>query len=337
MTADIGIVFNRPNDHLWLLRLREWVTNREPWLRKLGIEVAVTPLSSANEALRWRAELPHQRLVVTLGFSRREIEADPKFSSLHGEPIIIWDPNAPTPGRTASASFLDREMLVTCSDVVSQIRKSLIRSALRKQVDLRPPSSERELSGYFSLRYRVWKSSGYLRDEDLRSRTEWEIDFWDRTAVPFCAMTPDGQVIGCVRMIKNYGHEEPCYVAKIQRLLDGVGDQTLCKSFKFPNRLQHPFDLLEEFPGFGAHFRSLIRAGVNVAEVGRVVVDPDHRGKCLSEALVDTVISCAAARRVSCMLLACREELAPLYARSGFQPVPGLRSEKFFNKIGRAS
>jgi predicted GNAT family N-acyltransferase len=73
-----------------------------------------------------------------------------------------------------------------------------------------------------------------------------------------------------------------------------------------------------------------------VAEVGRVAVDPDRRGSCISEVLVDTAVSCAEARGVSCLFLACPEQLASLYSKSGFSAVPGLRSSKYLN-ISRPS
>jgi predicted GNAT family N-acyltransferase len=95
--------------------------------------------------------------------------------------------------------------------------------------------------------------------------------------------------------------------------------------------VQHPFDLLQEFPGFRCHFRALLQARKKPAEIGRVAVDAEYRGLSLSEALVDTAVSFAEAKHVSCVFLACREELGPLYAKCGFEPVNGLKSEKFFN------
>jgi predicted GNAT family N-acyltransferase len=331
MGAEIGVVFNRPNDRLWLLQIRQWMSANGASLEKLGIKAPVQPLSSPDDALCWRAERPAERLLVTFGFNRSEIESHQQFGISSGEPIIVANPDAANGKCVASASFLDRGPVVTCGDVRPQIRKSLIRVALRKRVEVRPPCSDEELAGYFSLRYRVWSALGFLREENKRSRIEWEIDFWDRTAVPLCAITPNGEVVGSARLIRNHGDEERCYVAKIQSLLDRVNDPKLNELFRFPNAVQHPFDVLMEFPGFRAHFKTLMRAGMKLAEVGRVAVDPDHRGQFLSEVLVDTAVSCAQARRVSCLFLACRDELGPLYAKCGFVPVPGLRSEKFFN------
>jgi predicted GNAT family N-acyltransferase len=331
MATEIGLVFNKPNDRLWLPRLREWMKTCGPTLDKHGAKAPVNPLGSPDNALCWRAELPDERLLVAIGFSRGEIEAHRKFAVSCGEPIIIVDPGADDVPKPATASFFNKQTAVTCRDVTPQLRKSIIRSGLRKRVQIRPPSCDAELSGYFSLRYRVWDAMGFLRDEAKYMRTRWEIDFWDRMAVPLCAVTRDGRVIGCARLIGSHGEEQQPYVSNIQRLLNTTNEPALNDLFKFPHCAQHPFDLLLEFPGFRAHFRSLIRARKKVAEVGRVAVDAEYRGQFLSEVLVDTAVSFAEAKRVSYVFLACREELEPLYAKCGFQPVEGLKSDKFFN------
>src|SRR5207237_10345569 len=108
-------------------------------------------------------------------------------------------------------------------------------------------------------------------------------------------------------------------------------DPKLKELSRFPYSAQQPFDVLCEFPGFRAHFRRLIQSGSKPAEIGRVAVDPEHRGQFLSEALVDTAVSFAESRRVSHVFLACRAELGPLYARCGFTAIHGLQSEKLFH------
>lgn len=169
--------------------------------------------------------------------------------------------------RVSLASFLHNEPAVTCSDVRPQLRKSIIRAELRKRV--RPPSSDAELA---ATKTRI---------------VRWEIDFWDRTAVPLCAITQDGRTTACASLIRSYGDEEQPYLSKVAKLLGTIDDSVLNVLFKFPNAPQHPFDILQEFPGFRAHFCALIRARKKPAEIGRVAVDPDI------EALVDTAVSFA--------------------------------------------
>ncbi len=330
MTVELGVVFGGPNDRLWLPRLREWISSNANFFGKLGVKPVVKSLRSPNEALGWREELPNERVVVAFGFSRRDFERGQAVAT--GEPIIVQD--AATAGANAlvSSDVIGTRTVPTRPDITEQLRKSLIRVAIfQRRIEIRSPATDAELSGYFSLRYRVWKEVGYLRDENRDTRVEWEIDFWDRTAVPLCAITPDGKAIGCVRLISNLGAEEPNYVARIQDLLDAAGDRRLRDLFRFQHTPTHPFDVLFEFPGFRAKFRELLRSRTVVAEIGRVAVDPNHRGQCLSEVLVDSAVSLAKSRRVECLLLACHENLGPLYAKSGFEPVAGLRSEKFFN------
>jgi predicted GNAT family N-acyltransferase len=330
MTVELGVVFGGPNDRLWLPRLREWITSNASFFGKLGVRPVVKPLGSPKEALGWRDELPNERVVVAFGFSHYDFERGKIDASC--EPIIV--PNNAAVGANAlvSPEIVGVRVAATRPDITEQLRKSLIRVALfQKRIEVRAPGTDAELSGYFSLRYRVWKEVGYLRDENKDSQVEWEVDFWDRTAVPLCAITPDGKVIGCVRLISNLGDEESAYVARIQSLLDQAGDRRLKGLFRFQNTPVHPFDVLFEFPGFWSKFRDLLRSRTSIAEIGRVAVDPKYRGRCLSEVLVDSAVSLAKSRGVECLLLACHEELRPLYAKCGFQPVQGLRSEKFFN------
>lgn len=331
MPAEIGVVCNTAHDRVWLARLREWMTKDASSPRKL-IKAPVTPLISPDDALSWRAGLPLERLVVTIGFPRGQIESCSRFGACAGEPIIVGNPDAAAVGEEGgSSSFIDSSPLINCADVRPAIRKSLIRMALRNRVEIRPPASDKELADYFALRYRIWKMIGFLRDENRRSQVEWEVDYFDRNAVPLCAITQDGKVIGCLRLIRSLGNEEQPYVSRIQALLEKTNDPQLKNLYRFPNAAQQPFDVLCEFPGFRAHFRKLIQSGIRPAEIGRVAVAPEHRGQFLSEALVDTAVSFAEKRHASRLFLACRVELGPLYGRCGFTAIPGLQSKKFFH------
>jgi predicted GNAT family N-acyltransferase len=308
-----------------------------PRLLESGITVPAKDrlFSSVDDALSWRAEHRFDRLLIVLGFTRRDIETHASLTRNAGEPVIIGDLHAT---RTeASASFIDGEPVVTCGDVTRQLRKSVIRATLRRKgIAIRTPALDEHFSQYFALRYRIWEKVQYLRKENSKTRTRWEVDFWDRTAVPWCAIDPDGKVVGCVRLMRTHGKEESSYVEKIQFLLDRCGDPELGRLFQFPRALKQPFDLLEEFQEFQAYFRPLIRSKTSLAEIGRVIVDEGHRGQGLAEALVDTALSCAQAKGVARVFLACEDNLAEFYAKCGFHPIDGLRSDKFFN-INRPS
>lgn len=331
MSIEIGVVFNRPNDRLWLLRIREWARDNDALTRKIGAIPSITPINSTNDALEWRAERPDERLVTMIGFRPNQITVPDEFVQGGGQPLIVSDPDWEGPDTSVPGRFPNITGAIFCRDIIPVLRKTLIQMALRRKFEIRPPQNEAEFIGYFSLRYQVWKQSGFLRSECEKTTQKWEVDFWDRTALPLCAIAPNGNVIGCVRLVKTHGAEEEPYVSKINEILLRASDPVLIDLFKFPNVPTEPFDILFEFRGFRAYYRKLLRARLRVAEIGRVVVHPDYRGQSLSEVLVDTAISAAQSSAFSWLFLACRMELVPLYELSGFRSIPGLTSEKFIN------
>jgi predicted GNAT family N-acyltransferase len=328
MIMEIGVVCNRPADWDWLTKLREWVREK---LDKRLPKPRVISVSRIAEALRWRNELADDRLVVAVGFRREEIDRGRIDFGGPREPVILFERGVEKPNGHATASFADYQAIVACSDPIPFVKKSLIRSWWRGQVEIRSPASPEEWEGYFSLRYRIWKECNFLRDENKRARTKWEIDWKDRMAIPLCAITPEGKVVGCARVLKPYGDEEQTYVSKITNLLGEIGDEALLKLFSFPNCQKHPFDLLMEFPGFRAHFAELIRNNKEAAEISRVAIDPEYRGRSLTEALVDTAVSLAEVRHFTTIFLACQERHAGLYSKCGFVPVEGIKSDKYLH------
>ena len=76
MATEIGVIFKRPNDRVWLPRLRQWIEANGPPLDQANTKTKarVNELDSPLSALSWRAEMPEERLVVTIGFSKTEIE-----------------------------------------------------------------------------------------------------------------------------------------------------------------------------------------------------------------------------------------------------------------------
>ncbi len=330
MSTEIGVVFNRPNDRLWLLRIREWARDNGTLFGKIGTP-SFTPINSTDVALAWRAERPHERLVVTFGFGPDYIHECREIAQATGEPIIASDSDPDCVDIAGPQEVPHVAGAVYCRDVRPVLRKTLIRMALRKKYQIRPPQTESELADYFALRYGVWKQQGFLRRECEAANVKWEVDFWDRTALPICAVAPNGKVVGCVRLVKSHGAEEEPYVSRIGELLVQANDPVLIKLFKFPHAPTEPFDILPEFPGFRSYYRKLLQARLRIAEVGRVVVHPDYRGQSLSEALVDHAIGIAQSKAYSWLFLACRMELVPLYELCGFKAIPGLTSERFTN------
>lgn len=330
-TLTIGVVWKRPNDRLLLARLREWASQQTA-SRRLAFDLAVQSQPSVAEALDWRAGAPAARLIVAAGFSGDELGRLQIDTSKH-EPVLAMPSDSPARAVLPSATFLNVPSVLECDQdtLFTQLRKSILRIVLRSRIAIRPPLSDAELSEYFALRYRVWESVGFLRSRNRESRLKWEVDYADRTSVPLVAVSADGRIVGCTRLVRNLGREEPHYVSRIQSLLDRACDSTLSALFKYPHSMVHPFDVLEAFPGFRTQFKALITDKIEVGEIGRVAVDAAHRGHSISEAVVDTAVSLAQRHGVGCIFLACHEAMRPLYAKCLFRPVEGLRSDTFLN------
>ena len=122
----------------------------------------------------------------------------------------------------------------------------------------------------------------------------------------------------------------------IKTILSKLQDPVLDAAFHQPPRgMNQPFDVLEYFPDFRDYYSKLVRSArgnqraVVVGEVSRVIVDEPFRGHRYSEILVTELITLARREGVNKLLLACREDLMPLYANCGFRQVEGLRSISF--------
>jgi hypothetical protein len=125
MIMEIGVVCNRPADWDWLTRLRKWVRekldNRLPRPRVISV-------SRIAEAIKCRNELADDRLVVTVGFRREEIEGGKIDLGRSREPVILFERDVGKPNGHATASFADNQAVVACGDPIPFVKKSLIRS-----------------------------------------------------------------------------------------------------------------------------------------------------------------------------------------------------------------
>jgi predicted GNAT family N-acyltransferase len=328
-SLSVGLVCKRPTHRDCLVALRQWCSTLK-LCRRFPIQVTVESFNSVESALNRRTGQSDKWVLVTAGFTKSEIPELASYGT-STEPVILMDRGAGTNGAFPSCSFEHLPLLVECNEAIPHLRKSLLRLILRQWITIRTPTSDEELTKYFTLRYLVWNESGFLKASNRGSQKKWELDHSDRTALPLVAVTNDGQTIGCVRLVRNYGREDNAYVRAIKRLLDGAGDRVLQGLFEFPHSPMHPFDILEEFPGFRCQYRELMKQEIELGEISRVVVDPEYRGNCIAEALVDTAITLATRQRVRCLFLACHDALSAMYQRSGFQAVEGLRSPRFFN------
>ena len=88
---------------------------------------------------------------------------------------------------------------------------------------------------------------------------------------------------------------------------------------------------MASFPTFRHYYRDLVRTRTPKAEVSRVIVAPEHRGKGLGEVMVDSLVSYARVHQIRVLFLACIAEHRRFYERCGFRAIPDMECDEFVN------
>ena len=186
------------------------------------------------------------------------------------------------------------------------------------------------MEAYLALRYQVYQAEKYIPPEHDSAATRLEVNFSDRWSFPMGAFSKEGRLMGCVRLVEEYGQDNE-YKGIIERIILGRRDDALNRAWEL-RELPYPFDLCQHFDRdqFAKYYRVLVQGNVSKAEISRVIVLPEHRGQGLGEVLVDTMISRVREQRNTDLLfLACKEVHRSLYERSGFRRIPDLVCEHF--------
>lgn len=315
-TAVVFVVCRGPADRQHLRTVREWVAsdaNAKDVIRDVVYLPTLNDLASAGVPPGGTC------IAVLAGFSLAQAtearRANPALAR-------IFLPVA------AGGACDDSGPIASVADVTAALRKYLV--GVRNQpYTVREIVSPRDFRDYFSLRYDIWSSSGYIPRSRDASRARLELDYTDRTSVAIGAFTAEGRLAGCARLVHQLGAERPDTVRIIKDIIRQSGDPILRQNFAYPPVLSHPFDILDAFPGFRSYYQRLVRERRSKAEVSRVIVHPEHRGHRLAEVLVDRLVAIAVHEQVNVLFLACRPEIQRVYEASGFRIVPNLSAPSF--------
>ncbi|WP_411728679.1 GNAT family N-acetyltransferase [Methyloglobulus sp.] len=327
---DITVVCQEHSMKNVLLKIKMWHLSNQlasSCIRHVQYE------NNLSAGLKSAREFPNKSILIPIGFKDTEIFHSLNKQDLQHLEIIIRPPRT---GRQANpeineqplASLLDYNPVINVQDTLPALRKSLLKMQLKNKVTIRELTSTDDFIQYFSLRYKIWRSMGYLSKECDCEDIGLELNYSDRTAYPIGAFTPRGELIGCARLVFPIGHDSH-HLPLISELVDGKKDDKLTTNYEYPLTMVHPFDILESLAGFRSYFACLVRDKVKYAEVSRVIVAPEYRGDGLGEVLVDSLLSLARRYSLGLLFLACHEDLHPFYQRCGFSVLPGLSCEHF--------
>jgi len=312
--------------------IRAWLHRTDDPASKGAVQ-HVDKATDPCSALRGLAARVRDTIFITVGYGEaeaRDILGRAAPSGLEAIILLAAPSGAHAPAHP-SASLLEASPFLAFGDPMPALRKSILRLHARSYASIRELETLDDLRAHFSLRYRVWKRLRYIQDDKHCPQSQWELDFTDRTAEPIGAFSATGRLIGCARLVRGIGVENPHQVSLIDRLIEEKHDPCLRRNFQYPETIQHPYDILESFPRFRDYYKGLVKNGVPKAEVSRVIVKPGHRRAGLGEVVVDSLVSVASCLDVKVLFLACLRKHQRFYERCGFRTIPDLECDSFVN------
>jgi predicted GNAT family N-acyltransferase len=209
-------------------------------------------------------------------------------------------------------------------------RKAAVQEGER--VLVRSVETRAELRACLALRGGVYRSLGYLEDDILRADSEIELDGYDAQARHFAAFDPAqmNRVVGTMRLIvpgldpRLPAVQQADCARDYQDFCRKIADRERHRAFR--DRLNMPaptalpifdsFDYFENKECF-LSLKDEIELS-SYAEISRVVVAPDWRGRGVSRKLVEHAIGVAQRLGRRCLLLECAPHHQHMYEKYGF-------------------
>ncbi len=320
-----------------LQKIKKWFRknkSKHSWQIKSKIEKHFD-LGAAINAVRNKNE---NSILIPIGFQPQTVKMKLDMNERKNLEVIIRPPRPTNHAELDDApnsSFLSDTCTISVQNTLPAIHKSILRKHFRKIIKIRKLQSEDDFSQYFKLRYKVWTEMGYLTAQKQCTKSQFELDYTDRTALPIGIFNQNQELIASARLVFPAGRES-YHVSLIKKIIAAIGDEKLIGNFNYPKILKHPFDLLECFCGFNDYFARLVRKSIRNAEVSRVIVAPEYRHSGLGEVLVDSLISMARQEKLQLIFLACKKDHQGFYEQCGFKIVEGVESDRFAD-IGQHS
>lgn len=350
---EVIVVCQSEADRHQLAKLKKdwWSEETRPVLpRCVTLRSGVREKADLRAATKSALEHPDGNILFTFGYPENEVRS---FMSEIRSPLQVAGKGRRRSFRTRDTNGAEKNYPLASllgdtgnapsvmfgEDPVSTLRKAAICQWTRQSMKVRL-LEEGDLDAYFSLRYRVWRELDYIPEERICEKSRWEVDYTDRSSIPIGVFhrTPQSgaeRLVACGRLVRGLGDEEPHYRDMIERQVRAKSRQAdeprLLENFEYTAQLQHPFDILDSFPGFRDYYRDLAMRHVKRAELSRIIVDEKFRNRGLGEVVVDSLVDLALDRNIRALFLACLARHQAFYERCGFTIVPDLTCDLFAN------
>ncbi len=198
---------------------------------------------------------------------------------------------------------------------------------LSHPVVIRPIANQTELLQYFQLRHRVYTPMSYLETLVEEDESKMDIDWFDTRSVHLGAFEHASgckTLIGTARLITT----EPV------RPDHAEWTRELAQTDPVLDRLVHEGAVQALLPVFQSHdlkehLEGAVAGEFLVGELSRVIVHPDYRGAQLGHRLVAATLDLAVRIKLREIFLECLPIHEGIYARAGFQSMPGKRGKVY--------
>jgi predicted GNAT family N-acyltransferase len=196
-----------------------------------------------------------------------------------------------------------------------------VRSQRKAEFQIRRIRDEFELKKCFCLRHRIYTIMGYLDDRKENVPSRMEIDALDEVAMHFGAFYRNqgyDTLAGTFRVVL-VNQPTMSFTEWTRKLLDSDPQlRTLVRSESYPLRLP-----VFQSQQLDDHLQESIQRRLNCAELSRVIVAEEYRGMGLANRLVERSQQEARNLQVHRFYLECLRQHEALYAKLGFQTIPG--------------
>ena len=313
MRIIVGVL--HPEQNRFLAEVRKWkrASQNDCWMH-------VTDIQSCSLQSCLTSTAPED-LVVAIGVNRAAI--DEEFLGDLRQVIVYAPSDRAIRLPTASLISSYVSSAETLTQLKSSLEKMILRSLLMRDTKFRRLETSEEFEHYLHLRYRVWREKKYYKHEG-----RYESDYCDRSAIHF-GMYKSDELTGAARLIFPLGQESTS-IKVIEEVLKTDETGYALQRFIEQPRI-HPFDALEVLPQLNTVYREWVTSHTNMAELSRVVVNRNHRRHGLGAVLVDSTLDFARESGVHLVFLACRTSHEKFYRRSGFEKIPDISADQFFD------
>jgi GNAT superfamily N-acetyltransferase len=199
---------------------------------------------------------------------------------------------------------------------------------------VRPASSIDEIRQCLTLRKHVYGLLHYLSPEQMDDPSGLELDAWDDSSIHFAALER-GRIVGSVRLVLELPPTPPLTIGINLGLFHVFHEQrswirTLVR--KLPRAFRERFDRkrfllpILQSTDFESRWRHTLERIAPAAEISRVVVAPDQRGRGISRPLITAAKDSARELRRRAAVLECIPAHQPMYEQYGFRRIPGVHS-----------